>query len=451
MSWIVYRGFQPGQFDFGWPVWTLIALWLCVPVLFYFFLAHATYLWRVRKRRRAGPSGNDVAVIVLGDLGHSPRMAYHVRSLVKNGRFVHLCGYLESTLPDFLYDDDTVDLYEIPVIRRRTWMPYLLFAAFKVVAQWWELARLLSTVIDENTEYVLVQNPPSIPVLAVTVFLRKTICPHVKIVVDWHNLNFSVLNLKYRNEKHLAVQLLRNYEKYMGRLADYHFTVTGKLREYLQEEFGIDGTRISVVHDRPSDEFVPLKGNRMETVRELAVLDGFQDADKLIVSATSFTEDEDFGLLVEALKQLDTKLDSRVYVVVTGKGPLQKRFLELVAQNKWSANLIIRNAWLSASDYPKLLQVADAGVSLHYSSSGLDLPMKIVDLFGCGVPVVSMYFPALRELVSEANGLVMKNNSDAAELCDKLYQLLYEVDLRPGALRESTRRWDQEWRNTKIF
>ncbi|KAG7819810.1 hypothetical protein KL928_002484 [Ogataea angusta] len=451
MSWIVYKGFQPGQLDFGWPVWTLIVLWLSVPVLFYFCMAHATYLWRVRQKRLAGPSGNDVVVIVLGDLGHSPRMAYHVRSLVKSGRFVHLCGYLESTLPDFLYDDDTVDLYEIPVIRRRMWMPYLVFAAFKVVAQCCKLTSLLSTVIDENTEYVLVQNPPSIPVLAIAVFLRKTICPHVKIVVDWHNLNFSILNLKYHNDNHPAVQLLRNYEKYMGKLADYHFTVTEKLKEFLQTDFGIDGARISVVHDRPGDEFVPLKGDKRAIVKELAVLDGFRDADKLIVSATSFTEDEDFGVLVEALKKLDSKLDSRVYMVVTGKGPLQKKFLDAVAQNKWSENLIIRNVWLPVSDYPKLLQVADAGVSLHYSSSGLDLPMKIVDLFGCGVPVVSMDFPALHELVTDQNGLVMKNNSDASELCDKMYRLLYEVDLKPGALRESARRWDQEWRNTKIF
>ncbi|KAH7697164.1 glycosyl transferase, partial [Aphelenchoides avenae] len=101
----------------------------------------------------------------------------------------------------------------------------------------------------------------------------------------------------------------------------------------------------------------------------------------LLVSSTSWTEDEDFGILLDAVEEYERVAKVRangiveerlpkLFVVITGKGPLKAFYMERVAKmNTKLRNAHITSAWLAAEDYPRLLASADLGVCLHTSTS----------------------------------------------------------------------------------
>ena len=111
----------------------------------------------------------------------------------------------------------------------------------------------------------------------------------------------------------------------------------------------------------------------------------------LVMSSTSWTEDEDFDILFEALQHYDNQTKGsdkwpQLICAVTGKGPLKQYYRQKILTKNLSSVKVVF-PWLTALDYPKLVASADLGICLHKSSSNLDLPMKVVDMFGCCLPV----------------------------------------------------------------
>jgi len=336
---------------------------------------------------------------------------------------------------------------------------------------------------NNGVDVVLVQNPPSAPTLLISWLF--CVLNGSSLVIDWHNLGFAMFDLP---SEHPIVVVARLYERWIGPLADAHFCVSAAMKEWLVKNFKL--SNVHVVRDRPPSFFretnveeqheclTRLSGafddciNKfglnslieenddcdcsIKTIRrrnEGALLR--QDRPVILVSSTSWTPDEDFSILIGALIRLDMLLRGRnkkggscknILCIVTGKGPLkeeyERKFLQL---NPTLRHVHLMTIWLSPSDYPTIIGSADIGISLHTSTSGIDLPMKILDFFGGGLPVCAKNFDCISELVHHnENGLVFKDSKQLSEQLDNLILNPEELAKLKKNVRNMSR-WSENW------
>jgi beta-1,4-mannosyltransferase len=234
------------------------------------------------------------------------------------------------------------------------------------------------------------------------------------------------------------------------------------LTAFLESRFGVSNAR--VLYDRPASVFAPMERAERERFRQAlftrlgvhAPVAGF------VVCPTSWTEDEDFDLVIDAVRRLEEQIRgweaagtarrfADLVILVTGDGArraeFERRFAGLPARR-----IQLRARWLEPEDYPRVVGSADLGLCLHRSSSGLDIPMKVADLFGAGVPVCALdYGACLAERVRHSdNGLLF---STARQLADVLFDLFetFPADqslldrLRNGARKSARPTWEEGW------
>ncbi|KAL1732673.1 glycosyltransferase family 33 protein [Schizophyllum commune] len=426
-------------------------------------------------RPRNQHSLRSVAILVLGDIGRSPRMMYHAQSFAECNFVTDVIGYNGSKVIPSLERLPKVQLHHLA--EPPSWLrhfPFIITAPFKIFHQILTILVVLIVDIEEAPEFLLVQNPPSIPTLALAWLVGRI--RGSKVIIDWHNLGYSILALKL-GENHVYVRISKWFERYFGRTAYAHLFVTQAMRDYLVREWDLQGHKI-VLHDMPHGQFhratpqeihdlfiklqpafvaqpslrdflpkssVPYStpftstdgsdSAAQPTFTEIAPPHLRRDRPALVVSSTSWTADEDFGVLIEALGAYEGTARKasegapgaasegmasplpKILCIVTGKGPLKTEYMrrvgKLQATWKWVRCVSL---WLEAEDYPLLLGAADLGVSLHTSSSALDLPMKVVDMFGAGTPVCALDFACISELVKHGkNGLVFSTSEELAE------------------------------------
>ena len=143
----------------------------------------------------------------------------------------------------------------------------------------------------------------------------------------------------------------------------------------------------------------------------------------LLITSSSWSLDDDFGMLLKSLQLLNPRVavERPIICIMTGKGPGKQLFIEKIEKSENLSNIRFKFPYLSAEDYVKILSASDLGVSLHFSSSGIDLPIKVVDMFGAGLPVLAYNYKAIDELVREDFNGEIFSNSEVILLSDSYF------------------------------
>jgi beta-1,4-mannosyltransferase len=397
-------------------------------------------------------------------------MQYHAIALADRLAEVDLIGYAGKPVDQALREHPHIRCHLLPSPARRCVSPsvfiFLGLSILRVLRQFARLIWLLLVVVRKPNCF-LVQNPPAIPTLLAALLVARL--RGAKLVIDWHNFGYSMLALSL-GKSHFAVKLARWYERVLGRRAHAHFCVSRAMQAELKRNWTIDA---QLLYDLPADGFATapahIRRDLFYRLREVigydlggAYMDGLRRT-AIIVSPTSWTADEDFALLLDAVSRCEERfrLDEgasegktfpRLLILVTGDGPLRNKYEGPIARLplRW---IRLRALWLSAEDYRLLLGSADLGLCLHRSSSGVDLPMKLADMFGSGLPVCALdYGPCLRERLRHGeNGLLFSSSTElAGEIFDLFKGFPQETSfldqLRRNVKESCGRSWSDEWK-----
>jgi beta-1,4-mannosyltransferase len=411
--------------------------------------------------------GRRILVLVQGELAQSPRMLNHARELLAAGAEVHLVGFAGLALPPDLAGSPALSVHAIARLGSGRWrrLPRFLFIPAAALRSLWLAIRIAWLLLFAlpRPQAILVQTPPALPAAAIAVFAARG--RGAMLIVDWHNLSAAMLALRV-GEGHRLVRAMERLERGLAGRAQASLCVSDAMRRHVQP---IARQAVcAVLHDRPLQQPRPIAEleraailSRVWPALGLRLDMSGHPVPIVLAGPTSWSQDEDMIMLLDALATLArSDADRRglvrpLILVATGLGPGRAEF-EARASEVQGPSLRIVTGWLPDDLYRDLLRAAQLGISMHRSASGLDLPMKIVDMIEAGTPVLAYdYAPCLGELLprERAAGLFRT----PAELAECLRALLRDdpelIQLNRAAAAAAALAspgWSEEWRRVAL-
>jgi len=251
-------------------------------------------------------------------------------------------------------------------------------------------------------------------------------CPSIYHQMDlWPELIIKSVPQKLRSVLKAAL-----WPVYASRKRTYSrlSATTALAKTYLEAVFDVS----PLMRDKPNaviyngidvEEFrVKMQASEVPTSRFPAKREG----DVWAVFAGSLGPSYDIGVMCEVACSL-AAMESGIYIVIAGDGPLRSFVQETVRGTSGPANLFYVGQ-LSPSELASLYSRCDVGLCAYSRSSNVEMPDKIYDYTAAGLPIVVSLRGEVADIVaSERIGFSYEAGS-AADLMRKLLELTSDVN-----------------------
>lgn len=200
-------------------------------------------------------------------------------------------------------------------------------------------------------------------------------------------------------------------------------------KEYIINDFGIDGDRISVVHNG-------IDLHDLETKAKNNIDWSLFEGKKVVLAVGRFTEAKAYPVLLDSFRMLlDKTQDADVRLLILGEGELESTVREVIRELKLENQVVLGGFVDNPCPYMKL---ADVYV---LSSAFEGFPNALLEAFWLNGHVVSTDCQTgPSEIIThEKDGLLVPVN-DSGELADALFSMLTDTRLREQVRQESHQR-----------
>ena len=116
-------------------------------------------------------------------------------------------------------------------------MPKILYVVYALLRIIFQMIQLTFIFLSEHYDYIIMQNPPCVPLLLVLVLLKVTGLNRSELIIDWHNYGYSIMRVNNVNK--VLVFIAKLYEMKLAKWGDHHLCVSKAMQIDLINKFGL--------------------------------------------------------------------------------------------------------------------------------------------------------------------------------------------------------------------